>query len=95
MKLGIVVIVLVLWKMTVLKDGQLVGAAVRYEILDTSRNSVVNLGRVWNTPAGDSVVMEGDTVKEDSLEPVNVPSAIVESVLLRAKSKEPDKFAQP
>ena len=59
--------------MMVLKDGQLTAAAFRYEMLDTSRNSVVNLGRVLNTLAGSSVVMEGDIVKEDSLEEVNVP----------------------
>jgi hypothetical protein len=58
--------------------------------LGTSRNSVVNLGRVLNTPLPLSDVMEGDTVKEDSLEPVNVPFAIVVSVLLRDKSKEPE-----
>ncbi len=93
---GIVVIVLVLWKMIVLKNGQLMALAFnKYEILDTSRNSVVNLGRVLNTPAGDSVVMEGDNVKEDSLALVNVSFAIVVSVLLRDTSKEPDKFAQP
>ncbi len=56
---GIVVIVLVLRKMMVLKDGQLMALAFKNEILDTSRYSVVNLGRVLNTPAGDSVVMEG------------------------------------
>ena len=87
---GIVVSVLVFWKMMVLKDGQLEGAAVRYGMLDTSRNSVVNLGRFLNTVPGVSVVMEGDNVMEDSLEPVNVPSAIVVSVLLRDKSKEPE-----
>ncbi len=81
--------------MMVLNNGQLVGSAFKYEMLATSRYSVVNLGRVWNTPAGDSVVMEGDIVKEDSLEPVNVPSAIVVSVLLRDKSKEPTRFTQP
>ena len=34
---GMVVIVLVLLKMIVLKDGQLVAAVVRYDTLDTSR----------------------------------------------------------
>jgi hypothetical protein len=93
---GIVVIVLVLLKTMVLKDGQATGADVRYDTLDTSRNSVVNLGRVLNTPLPLSVVMEGDIVMEDSrLEPVNVPGAIVVSVLLRDKSKEPDRFVQP
>jgi len=88
---GIVLIVLVLLKMMVLKDGQLVGADVRYDTLDTSRNSVVNLGRVLNTPLPLRDVMEGDNVMEDSrLEPVNVPGAIVVSVLLRDKSKEPE-----
>jgi hypothetical protein len=60
---GIVLIVLVLLKTMVLKDGQATGADVRYEILDTSRNSVENLGRLLNTSAGDSVVMEGDNVR--------------------------------
>ena len=92
---GIVVSVLVFWKMMVLKDGQLEGAAVRYGMLDTSRNSVVNLGRFLNTVPGVSVVMEGDNVMEDSLEPVNVSAAIAVSVLLRDKSKEPERFAQP
>ena len=87
---GIVVIVLVFWKMMVLKDGQLMALAFRYEILATSRNSVVNLGRVLNTPLTLSVVMEGGIVMEDSLEPVNVPGRIVVSVLLRDKSKEPE-----
>jgi hypothetical protein len=91
---GIVVIVLVLLKMMVLKDGQLTGAVVRYDTLDTSRNSVVNLGRVLNTPLPLSVVMEGDNVMEDSLELVNVPFKIVVSVLLRDKSKEPERFVQ-
>ena len=93
--LGIDVIVLVFLKMMVLKDGQLVGTVVRYEMLDTSRNSVVNLGRFLNTVAGGNVVMEGDNVKETRLEPVNVSAAIVVSVLLRDKSKEPDRFVQP
>ena len=92
--LGIVVIVLVFWKMTVLNNGQEVGAVIIYEMLDTSRNSVVNLERVWNTSAGDSVVMEGDNVMEDSLEPLNVLFTIVVSVLLRDKSKEPTRFTQ-
>ena len=92
---GIVVIVLVLLKMMVLKDGQLMALAFKYEMLDTSRNNVVNVGRVLNAPAGDSFVMEGDNVKEDSLALVNVSFAIVVSVLLRDTSKEPDKFAQP
>jgi len=88
---GIVLTVLVGLKTMVLKDGQLTGAVVRYDTLDTSRNSVVNLGRVLNTPLPLSVVMEGDIVMEDSrLEPVNVPSRIVVSVLLRDKSKEPE-----
>ena len=82
-------------KMTVLKDGQLTGGEVRYDTLDTSRNSVVNLGRVLNTPLPLRDVMEGGIVKEDSLEPVNVPGAIVDSVLLRDKSKEPERFVQP
>ena len=93
--LGIDVIVLVFLKMMVLKDGQLVGTVVRYGILDTSRYSVVNLGRFLNTVEGGSVVMEGDNVKETRLEPVNVSAAIVASMLLRDKSKEPERFAQP
>jgi len=93
---GIVLTVLVVLKMMVLKDGQLTVAVVRYVTSDTSRNSVVNLGRVLNTPLPLSVVMEGGIVKEDSrLEPVNVPLKIVVSVLLRDKSKEPERFAQP
>ena len=91
---GIVVIVLVFWKMMVLKDGQLMALTSRYEMLDTSRFSVVNLGRVLNTPLTLSVVMEGDIVKEDSLDPLNVPGRIVVSVLLRDKSKEPERFVQ-
>ena len=94
--LGIVVIVLVFRKTMVLKDGQDTGAVVRYGMLDTSRNSVVNLGRVLNnTPLPLSVVMEGDNVKENSLALVNVSFIIVVSVLLRDKSKEPERFAQP
>jgi len=91
---GIVVIVLVLLKTMVLKDGQATGADVRYDTLDTSRNSVVNLGRVLNTPLPLRDVMEGGIVMEDSLELVNVPGAIVNSVLLRDKSKEPERFVQ-
>ncbi len=91
---GIVVSVLVLWKMTVLKDGQLLGAEVRYDTLDTSRNSVVNLGSLWITALGLSVVMEGDNVMEDMLEPLNVSFSILVSVLLRVKSKEPTRFTQ-
>ena len=71
---GIVVIVLVFLKTMVLKDGQETGAASKYDTLDTSRVSVVKFGRVLNTPLTLSVVIEGDNVKEDSLEPVNVPS---------------------
>ena len=91
---GIVVIVLVFRKTMVLKDGQLVGTTfpVRYVMLATSRFSVVNLGRFLNTVAGGSVVMEGDNVMEDSLDPVNVSAAIVASMLLRDKSKEPERF---
>ena len=92
---GIVVIVLVFLKTMVLKDGQLMALTFRYGMLDTSRFSVVNLGRVLNTPLTLSVVMEGDNVKEDSLEPVNVPFTIVVSMLLRDKSKEPERFVQP
>ena len=75
--LGIVVIVLVFRKMTVLKDGQLVGAVavVRYGMLYTFRNSVLKPVRLLNTPLPLSVVMEGDNVMEDSLEELlNVPS---------------------
>jgi len=63
--------------------------------LDTSRNSVVNFGRLLKTVLVCIDEIEGDIVKEDRLEPVNVPPAIVDSVLLRNKSKEPERFTQP
>ena len=92
---NIVVTVLVLWKMMVLKNGQLMVVPSRKNArLDTSRYSVVNFGRFLNTFAGVRNLMEGDNVMEDSLEPVNVSFGICVSVLLRDKSKEPDKFTQ-
>jgi len=93
---GIDVIVLVLLKMMVLKDGQLTGAEVRYDTLDTSRNSVVKFVMPLNTPLILRDVMEGGIVMEDNLVEIsNVSVGIVVIVLLRVKSKEPEIVQEP
>lgn len=70
---GIVVIVLVFRKTIVLKDGQEMALTIIYDTLDTSRNSVVSLGRILNTPLILSEVMEGGNVIEVNVAAPNVP----------------------